>query len=123
MATSTKDPGLRMRDMAKARLLRREQATSTWADLKMENDGAEVPPIGKWPMRRGTCAKFATQRRLMHSSTIAAMFVLALNAPSRSKLVLFVERPFDMWLGCTGLKTEFVVADWIWLCRCTFCWA
>src|SRR4051794_10928424 len=105
MVTSMRDLGRRMRDMVKERLWKRGQTKSTWEDLKMGNDGVEVPPIGKWPMRRETCARFVIQRRLMHSSTIVGMFVLALNVPSRSMLALFAERMFDMWLGCTGLKT------------------
>ena len=86
----------------------------------MESDGAKVRPIGKWPTRRATCAKFVTQRRSMRSSTTAATCVLALNVPSRSMLVLFAARTFGMWSGCTGLKTEFAAANWTLIPGCIF---
>ena len=90
--------------MVKERSWRRERATSTWAASKMENGGAKGRRFGKWPTRRATCARFVTQRRLMHSFTTVVTFALAWSVRSRSMLVLSAGRTFDMWLGCIGLE-------------------
>ena|ERR1700728_3949449 len=98
--------------MVKERSWRRERGTGTWADSKMENGGAKGRRIGKWPMRRATCARFVTQRRLMPSFMTVVTFALAWTAQSRSRLVLSAGRTFDMWLGCTGLEMELDAANW-----------